>query len=250
MSRKLVAALACRNQGTRLYGKPMQNLDIEKNLTVLDYIIDWLKQEKTIDAIVLGIAEGVDNLCFVEKAAEHKISYIIGDEEDVLDRLIASGEKEGATDIFRLTTESPFTYFDAIPEAWKSHVKGGYDMSVLDFIPDGSGFEITTMEAYKRSHREGDDKHRSELCSLYIRENKKNFKLNSLDAPKSIKRTDIRLTIDYPEDLVLCRDVYKHFKDLAPRIPLLEIIEYLDSNPSLKQLVEQFVEEGLKTMYV
>ena len=29
MKKKLVAALACRNQGTRLYGKPIQNLDIE-----------------------------------------------------------------------------------------------------------------------------------------------------------------------------------------------------------------------------
>ena len=29
MKKKLVAALACRNQGTRLYGKPVQNLDIE-----------------------------------------------------------------------------------------------------------------------------------------------------------------------------------------------------------------------------
>ncbi len=28
--RKLVACLACRNEGTRLYGKPLQNLDVKK----------------------------------------------------------------------------------------------------------------------------------------------------------------------------------------------------------------------------
>lgn len=250
MSRKLVAALACRNQGTRLYGKPMQNLDIDKNLTVLDYMISWLKDEKSIDSIVLGIAEGDDNLCFIKKAEEHGISYIIGDEDDVLSRLISCGDLEDASDLFRLTTESPFTYFEAIPEAWKNHVQGGYDFTYLDHIPDGSGFEITKMEAYKRSHNEGDTRHRSELCSLYIRENKEKFKLNSISAPESIKRTDIRLTIDYPEDLVLCRDIYNHFIDAAPRIPLVDIIEYLDANPPLKQLVDKFVEEGLKTMYV
>ena len=30
LDRKLVVTPACRNQGTRLYGKPLQNLDIEK----------------------------------------------------------------------------------------------------------------------------------------------------------------------------------------------------------------------------
>ena len=30
--RKLVAALACRINGSRLYGKPLQNLDIEKDI--------------------------------------------------------------------------------------------------------------------------------------------------------------------------------------------------------------------------
>ena len=32
--RKLVAALACRNKGSRLYGKPLQNLDIDKVLEI------------------------------------------------------------------------------------------------------------------------------------------------------------------------------------------------------------------------
>lgn len=250
MSRKLVAALACRNQGTRLYGKPMQNLDIDEGLTVLDYIINWLKKEKAIDSIVLGIAEGEDNLCFIKKAEEHDISYIVGDEEDVLSRMIACGDLKAATDLFRLTTESPFTYFELIPEAWDTHVQGGYDFTCLDHIPDGCGFEITTMDSYRCSHRDGEDKHRSELCSLYIREHKDQFKINNLDAPQAIKRTDIRLTIDYPEDLVLCRKVYSNFKSMAPRVPLVEIIKYLDDNPPLKQLVDEFVEEGLKTMYV
>jgi hypothetical protein len=37
--RKLIAALAVRNQGSRLYGKPLQNLDVESGTTVL--AISW-----------------------------------------------------------------------------------------------------------------------------------------------------------------------------------------------------------------
>ena len=64
MERKLVAALACRNQGSRLYGKPLQNLDVEKGIRIIDNIIDGLNSLKCIDSIVLGISEGKDNEIF------------------------------------------------------------------------------------------------------------------------------------------------------------------------------------------
>ena len=37
--RKLVCVLACRNQGSRLYGKPLQNLDVQRKVRVIDYLI-------------------------------------------------------------------------------------------------------------------------------------------------------------------------------------------------------------------
>lgn len=250
MKRRLVAALACRNQGSRLYGKPLQNLDIEKGISILEYMIQWLRTVEQIDDIVLGISVGSSNLCFIDFAKQHGVEYIVGDEHDVLFRLIACGEKSGATDILRLTTESPFTYFEGIAQAWQEHVDGGFDCTFLDNVPDGSGIEIHKLSALKYSHDNGQKKHRSEMCSLYIRENKDKFKINHLPPPDVIRRPDIRLTVDYPEDLVLCRKVYEHFKELAPRIPLVKIIEFLDQNPRLKELVEPFVAQGLKTMYL
>jgi spore coat polysaccharide biosynthesis protein SpsF len=248
--RKLVAALACRNGGSRLYGKPLQNLDIENSVSVLQHMVNWIRTVPEINEIALGICEGLDNLTYIEFAKKNSIPYIIGDERDVLGRLIQCGDRCRATDIFRLTTESPFTYFEAINEAWSSHVKGGYDFTCLDHVPDGSGIEIHKLDELKYAHSHGEDRHRSEFCSLYIRENKSKFKIHYVDAPLSIKRTDIRLTIDYPEDLVLCRAVYKQFKHLAPRIPLQNIIDFLDNNPNLKALVEPYVAEGMKTMYL
>ena len=46
MKKKLIAALACRNFSHRLYGKPLQNLDANKNVTILDYLIRKLKKIK------------------------------------------------------------------------------------------------------------------------------------------------------------------------------------------------------------
>ena len=250
MSRRLVAAMPCRSTGSRLYGKPLQNLDIEKGFTILDYMITYLKETSIIDDVVLGISEGIDNLGYINVAKRHNISYIIGDEMDVLHRLIQCGERGRATDVWRTTTESPFPYFEIAEQAWQNHVEGDYDFTHLDHVPDGSGIEIIKLDTLKCAHTDGEDRHRSEFCSLYIRENRDKFRIQSLEAPKHIKRTDIRLTVDYPEDLVLCRAVYKHFRDKVPFIPLGEIIEYLDANPELKALVDPFIEEGMKTMYL
>jgi spore coat polysaccharide biosynthesis protein SpsF len=248
--RVLVACLACRNQGSRLYGKPLQNLDIASGLTILDYIISGVKLLTPISSIVLGISAGTENETFKTVADKHKIQFIVGDEEDVLLRLIQCCQQGGGTDIFRMTTESPFNYFELVSDAWSQHVKNGNDLTTLDHVPDGAGFEIINLEAYKKSWAKGTHKHRSELCSLYIREHKSDFKIEYLKPPKSICRTDIRLTVDYPEDLVLCRAVYKNFQNLAPQIPLEKIIEFIDMNPHLKSLVDPFVDEGLKTMYL
>ena len=250
MSRKLVAALACRNQGSRLYGKPLQNLDIEKGLSILGYMINLIRTIPEVQGIVLGISEGSHNACYIDVAREYGLDYIIGDEHDVLSRLIQCGQKAGATDILRLTTESPFTYFEAIPDAWKKHVEGGFDCAFLDNLPDGSGFEIHTLNTLKNAHEHGQKKHRSELCSLYIRENKEKFKIQYVSIPDELRRIEIRLTVDFPEDLVLCRKVYQHFKQQAPRIHLGDIIRFLDLNPDLKKLVDPFVAEGLKTMHL
>jgi spore coat polysaccharide biosynthesis protein SpsF len=248
--RKLVCALACRNNGSRLYGKPLQNLDIERGYTILDYMIDEINSLPEVSDIVLAVSEGDDNHAFHEFAKKRGIAAISGDPEDVLARLIHATRHVGGTDIFRVTSESPFIYFEALHDAWEAHISNDRDLTALDNLPDGCGFELVKLDAYVKSHENGKAKHRSEYCSLYIRENKDQFDIAFVDIPNELRRMDIRLTVDYPEDLILCREVYTHFKDQAPRIPIADIINFLDKNPSIKDLVNPFVEEGLKTMYL
>ena len=171
LNRRLVAALACRNQGSRLYGKPVQNLDIASGTRIIDNIIRCLQNIEIIDEVVLAISFGTENEIFKQIASDHNLKFIVGDEDDVLSRLISAGECSQATDVFRITSESPFLYFEAAKYCWETYNSNELDALFLEPIIDGCGFEIISLEALKRSHREGSLKHRSEMCSLYIREN-------------------------------------------------------------------------------
>jgi spore coat polysaccharide biosynthesis protein SpsF len=249
IKRRLVAAIACRNQGSRLYGKPLQNLDIENGVRIIDNIIANLKSIDCINEIVLGISEGVENEAFIHFAKENSLRYVVGDQIDVLSRLINCGQLAGATDIFRITSESPFLFFESVEAAWEAHIKIQADATFMDDVIDGCGFEIITLKALEESHERGTKQHRSELCTLYIRENQAQYKIYKLSPPKELIRKDLRLTVDNPEDLVVCRKVFEEFKRLAPKIPIIDIVNFLDKNPDLIQLTYPFTELGYSTMY-
>jgi len=247
--RKLVAAIACRNQGERLYGKPLQNLDVERRVRIIDNVISCLETISSIDEIVLGVSEGIENEIYQEIAQRKNIRHVLGDPIDVLSRLVKCGEVSAATDIFRVTSESPFPLYDYVDRVWQRHVSESSDASFFDEAVDGCGFEIISLEALRDSHLNGEQRHRSELCTLYIRENFYKYKIVKADVPKNLIRKDLRLTVDNPEDLALCRVVFDVFRDRAPRIPVNEVIMFLDKNPELIKLTSKYTEIGYATMY-
>lgn len=241
MSRRLIAALACRNNGSRLYGKPLQML--ADGVTILDQIIASIKKFPMIDGVVLGISEGNANANFVDVAHQHNVGYVYGDPQDVLMRLVQCGRMGGATDVFRVTTECPWFDYDLLETVWRNHLEHGNDITVTDRLPEGMNFEIYTLESLERSHQRGSSIDRSEFCSNYPRKHPKEFKIEVVLPAPELQRMDLRVTVDYPEDLILCREIAKANIASMPLVPTGKIIEFLDSRPELKKLVAPFVVE-------
>lgn len=230
---KVAAALACRVQSERLYGKPLQLIG-EK--TILEHLIDQLKTLKKLNKIVLAISEGEENTPFIKMAKKRGLDHVIGDEIDVLGRLIKAGEKVGADTILRATTESPFIYTEKIDDMIDHHFKTKADLTVYENLPEGAYVEIISLDALKKSHKLGSGKHRSELCTLYIFEHPEMFKVEKLKPPEKLRRPDIRITVDYPEDLIVAREIYKALSRPNKLIKVEEIINFLDRHPEIKKI--------------
>jgi spore coat polysaccharide biosynthesis protein SpsF len=238
---KIVATLACRSNSNRLYGKPLQKL---MSTTVLDYMVQRLTQSGKIADIVLAISEAPGNEAFVYYAKSKNIKYVLGDDKDVLKRLIDACELANGDTVFRVTTESPLTYLEGLDYAAESHASKNADYTVYAKLPDGVTFELIKLEALKISHEKGDHRHRSELCTLYINENKNDFLLNILDVEESWQRPNYRLTIDYPEDLILLRNIFRYFGGDDFYIPYKDVIAYLDENPEQRAIVDNINKAG------
>src|SRR5689334_10045766 len=120
---KVVATLACRVQSKRLYAKPLQFIDIDGEVTILEYLVGFLKSCRGIDAIVLAISEGEENAPFFQLAKKMNVPFIIGSEEDVQERLILAAQKGKGDIVYRITTECPFVYMGNFKEILEQHIK-------------------------------------------------------------------------------------------------------------------------------
>ena len=250
MKKKLVFVIACRNEGTRLFGKPLQLLDIENRITILDHLISIVKKINCVDDIIIAIADTDANRIYENIAKLNGIKFCYGSEENVLGRLVKGSNICFGTDVLRITSESPFPIFNLIEKCWKEHTANDYDASFLDNVIDGCGFEIVSTDALNLSNDKGEVRHRSEMCTLYIRENKNKFKINYIQSNKNYERYDLRLTVDNPEDLIVCREVYRRFKHKMPNYDLEDIIKFLDEREDLKKLIYPFTESGYKSLYL
>jgi spore coat polysaccharide biosynthesis protein SpsF len=238
---KIVATLACRNNSKRLYGKPLQLLE---NVSVLEYMVNRLREQKQISDIVLAISEVKGNEAFVELAERNQLKYVTGDDRDVLGRLIKACELAGGDTVYRVTTESPFGYLEGLDEAIRSHREKNADYTAHAKLPDGVLFELIKLEALKISHKNGEYRHKSELVNLYIEENPDQFVKNILQIEKEWQRPDYRLTIDFPEDLIFCRKIIRHFGGDDKYIPYRDLVSFLDGHPQLRSMVENITDEN------
>jgi spore coat polysaccharide biosynthesis protein SpsF (cytidylyltransferase family) len=129
---KVVATLACRNNSKRLFAKPLQLLGRD---SVIEYMIRNLKNNPLIDDIVLAISNMKGNELFVDIAAKHNISYVLGDDADVLGRLIMACEKVNGDIVYRVTTESPFGYLEGLQTALQQHKEKQADYTTYAQLP-------------------------------------------------------------------------------------------------------------------
>jgi len=239
---KVVTTLACRAESSRLYGKPLQLIG---GKPILSHQIDQLRRVEMIDAIVLAISEGPSRHVFIDYADRNNLPYVVGPEKDVLGRLILAADSVRADIAVRTTTENPYIYWENLNDLIRRHIDAGNDLTVTEKLPLGSLVEVISVSALKRSHQFGEDRHRSELCSLFIAENPDVFKIERIAPPEELQRPDLRLTVDTPEDLIVVRKIWEALGQDGALIPLEAIVDYLTANPDLAKF-----NQGQNTLYI
>ena len=101
---KIVATIEARMTSSRLPGKVIMKV---KNKTLLEYLIDRLKQIKEIDDIILCTTKNHTDDILVKKAMELNVKYFRGSENNVLSRVVGAVKKFKADAVVQITADCP-----------------------------------------------------------------------------------------------------------------------------------------------
>ncbi len=232
---RVVVAVSARMRSVRCPAKAVAPLAGKPLLTRL---LERLASLGGLEPLVLATSTAPENDVLVELAEGLGVKVFRGDEDDVLGRHLELARHFDAEHVVRVTGDNPLTDIPLIESLTAAHLEADADYSYVpgDALLMGILSEVVSRRALSASHRDGDDRHRSELVTLYIKENFDKFRILHHSLDPALYRPEYRLTVDEPDDLVLVQRIFDRLYRSDRVLSTLEAIQLLDEDPTLLEL--------------
>ena len=231
--KKITAIIQTRIQSARL---PNKVLALIEDRSLIWYIIERLKNSKTLEQIVLAIPSSTEDRLLIKIADDSNVSAFIGDENDVLARFYNAAVKFSADPIIRITGDCPLVDPYLLDKMVEFYLENNYDYvsnTIIPTYPDGLDIEVFSFDALSKAFTEAKLKSEREHVTPFIWKNPTTFRLHNYENTED--QSNHRWCVDEPSDLDLIRLIYSNLK---PKIvfPFKEVIKLIESNPELLKI--------------
>ena len=239
---KIIAVIQARLGSKRLPKKALIKIH---DRTLIEWIAHRLSFAREIDQVILATSDTAENKVLVDLAEKIKLPYFCGSETDLIQRLNGAAKKFRADAIVRITGDCPFvdpTLVDKLVKVYRdsnSNVEYVSNISPPTF-PDGLDVEVISTNLLDRLDREVTDPLRREWLTTTILENPEKF--NTINVFSEENLSHLRLTVDYPEDLVLVAEIFSRLRHHQPFFTLKDILKLFKENPSLPDINRKWVD--------
>jgi spore coat polysaccharide biosynthesis protein SpsF len=222
--------ITARLKSKRLPFKLLKPLRVR---TVIDRVIERAQEVKGISDVVLCTSTNPQDRPLVTAALNNGVFYFVGDETDVVHRLVQAAKFFDLDYFVAITADNPlFTiqHSDIIANEAK---RERYDFIKLEGLPLGVatyGVRTKAFETIDRIKPTVD----SEFWA-YLLNKPQIFSIKTLTVRDKLNRPDLRLTMDYEEDYKLISNIYSHVP-FNTVLDLYDVVDYLDTHPELVKL--------------
>jgi spore coat polysaccharide biosynthesis protein SpsF len=215
--------LQVRLASTRLPGKLLLPLS---GKSILEHILLRLSAARTPESII--IATTADTAPRIGELAGQYSAYIhLGSEEDVLLRYVEACGVHHVETVIRATGDNPLVCIPYIDEAVMLHGESGSDLTLFPELPYGTGVEVIDAAVLHEMHRATDDPFEREHITQYLYRHESAYRITRGVPEEDLRRPDLRLTVDTPEDYGRMCSIYEALYRGTP-IDLHEVIRYLE----------------------
>ena len=213
---KIGVFVICRMKSTRLKNKALLKLDKKETIV---HVIDKCLDIKGVDHVLLAtsyLKEDLTLVKFLKAKYKNRIKYILGDPDDVLQRILMGCNKYSIDTAIRVTGDCPVISSEIIEFLIKNHIKNNSDLTCAINFAVGTAGEIYSVGSLEQILLKTKKARYSEYLPFYYFNNTSYFKITKCHLPKKLIGK-YRLTIDYNEDLIFFRKLLRNFikkKDL------------------------------------
>lgn len=197
-----------------------------------------VSQAQEPDRIVWCTSTNVEDDPLEQLANENNVEIFRGDEMDVLSRFVEVAKRHSAAHVIRITGDNPLTDPFMLDIMVREHIAqdAEYTHIAEDGMPRGTRVEVMSVPALIRCHELAQNPAYSEYMTLMFRRPDHFRILQVMPKDISIRRGELRLTVDTPEDLQVVRAIYEAFDGKPPA--LNTVIGWLDDHPEVKAINE------------
>lgn len=208
LSKKVIAIVQARMGSVRLPGKVLKKIE---DFYVLELILKRLMLCQTLTKIVVATSDNDEDDAIVKFCDNFGVSYVRGDEFDVLKRFCLATKLHSSDYIVRITADCPFVSPDLVDKAVNVAVTRNLTYvsnSNPPTFPDGLDVEVVKTSALQLAEKEAVSKYEREHVTPWV---KKHFFIESSNITSKVDYSNIRLTLDEESDLVAIRDFFSVF---------------------------------------
>jgi spore coat polysaccharide biosynthesis protein SpsF len=224
--------ITVRTSSTRLPTKAL--IPLYSDVSLVKHIISRAKLSQLADRVVLctTLETADDHLCEIAKSCG--IDFFRGPTEDKLLRWNQAAEHFDVEFIATFDGDDPFCSPELIDLAFEQIQRDSVDFIESAEIATGAFTYALRASALKKVC-EIKDSEDTEMMWTYFKDTGL-FTIAELhQVPLNFKNVKVRLTLDYPEDLQLFREIFRLLKS-DHTVDLGLVIELLMSNDSLREM--------------
>jgi spore coat polysaccharide biosynthesis protein SpsF len=231
----VLIVVTARMASSRAPGKALAPL---ARRPLLEVLLARMASVRGTDGVVLATSVNPENDELEALADRLGVPVFRGDEDDVLRRHVDCARRFAAEHVVRVTGDNPLTDLETLELLVARHFEQAAEYTYVpgDALLMGILSEVISTSALERSWTNGDERHRSELVTLYIKEHPDQFRIATAELPEGLYRPEYRLTVDEPEDVQLMQEIFARLDRPAHIVTTREAIALLDREPEIAAL--------------
>ena len=210
---RIIGTIEARMGSSRLPGKTMAS--VYNGMSLLECVVQRFRACRTLDDVVVATSVEKGDNVIADWCNTHGVSVFRGSEDNVLERVAGAARHFKADAIVQMGADSAYLDYELIDQLVGYYQAEQYDYLCNDLsltYPLGIYGHIVRVKKLLELTQKHDltDKDRTDVVR-YFWEHPQEYSISNIEAPADFRDPELRLTVDYPEDMEQARNVYANF---------------------------------------